>query len=339
MKPIQITPSEINSLRTRYSYDPESGELTCHARTGKGPGNTRGAYLVKSNFVRLSDGRNIAVGRVIHAIMTGADVNDKEIVRHIDGNLRNRKWSNLQVSTWCAIPKETWVKNALIPHLDFLRECFTYDGETGYLLWRERPATHFKTIAAWRTFNTRRAGKRAGTAQSRDGRLQVHMISGDIELHAYTTSIIWALVYGEEVPQGCVIDHIDGKKRETLDNLRIATYAGNSQNSKRSKTTPGMQGIFKLTNGKYSVRFVNNPRNYQFSRCFVNLEDARMCRKALEFRYQGSFAYEPTQWTPELQTWLDRLESLNRANTRPCRIKNISSKMSKMASSHSISCM
>lgn len=339
MKPIQITSSEINSLRTRYSYDPDTGELTCEARTGKGTGNTRGAYLVKSNFVRLSEGRNVVVGRAIHAMMMGADLNDKEIVRHIDGNVLNRKWSNLEIVRFSDIEKSTPVKQLLAPHLDYLRECFAYNPETGHLVWKTRPLHHFKSAAAHKTFNKRRVGTRAGTMQGKHSRRQVHMISGDVELHPYTSVLIWVLTYGEDAPEGYVIDHKDrNTDNERLDNLRLATHASNIQNSIRSNTPPEMKGIFK-SGSKYSVRFGNVPKDYQFSRVFVNLEDARMCRKALEYVYHGEFAYEPTTWTRELQKWIDRLESLNRANTRPPRIKNISSKMSKMASSHSISCM
>ena len=55
-----------------------------------------------------------------------------------------------------------------------------------------------------------------------------------------------------------------------------------------------MKGIFKLTSGKYSAfALATFPRIYQFSRVFVNLEDARMCRKALEYTFHGEFAYEP----------------------------------------------
>lgn len=321
MKHTTITPSDIQSLQARFSYDRESGELICHARQGVGVGNTRGAYLVKSPFISLDDGRKIRTSRAIHAIATGTDVQDKEIVRHIDGNPLNRKWSNLQVSTYRAIEKATPVKQSLVPHLDFLRECFEYIPATGHLVWKTRPVHHFKNEAAHKTFIKRRAGTRAGTRQGRDKRLQVHITSGGMDLHPYTSAIIWALAYGEDAPEGRVIDH---KNRNTdderLTNLRIATFAGNIQNSTRSKTAPGMKGIFKLVNGKYSVKFIHTPTSFVFNRCFPKLEDAQKCRKALEYKYHGEFAYEPTPWTPELQTWIDRLDSLNRANTRSARV-------------------
>jgi hypothetical protein len=320
MKHITITPSDIQSLQARYSYDKETGELTCLARTGKGTGNTRGAYLVKSPLIPLSDGRKIRTGRAVYAIATGTDVQDREIVRHIDGDVLNRKWSNLQVARYSDIEKATPVKQLLVPHLDFLRECFEYNPETGYLIWKTRPLHHFKNAASHKTFNKRRAGKRAGTMQGKDKRLQVHIISGGLDLHPYTAAIIWAMVHGEDVPEGLVIDHRNrNTSDERLSNLRLATYAGNTQNSKRDDTIQGMRGIYKAS-GKYSVRFVNTPQNYQFSRSFVSLEDARNCRKALEHRFHGEFAFEPTAWTPELQKWIDRLDSLNRANTRTSRI-------------------
>jgi hypothetical protein len=320
MKHITITSSEINSLQSRYSYDKETGELICLARTGKGTGNTRGAYLVKSPIIPLGAGRKIRTARAIYAIATGMDVKDREIVRHIDGDVLNRAWSNLQVCQYSDIEKAAPVRQLLVPHLDFLRECFEYNPENGYLIWKTRPLHHFKNGAAHKTFNKRRAGNRAGTMQGKDKRLQVHMVSGAIELHSYTAAIVWALAYGEDVPEGLVIDH---KNRCTSDdrlsNLRLATYAGNTQNSRRDDTIQGMRGIYKAS-GKYSVRFRHTPGAYQFSRSFVSLEDARKVRKALEYKYHGEFAYAPTEWTPELQKWIDRLDSLNRANTRTARI-------------------
>ena len=165
-------------------------------------------YLVKSPLVPLSDGRKIRAGRAIYAIATGTDVQEKEIVRHIDGNVLNRKWSNLEVVRYSDIEKATPVKQLLAPQLDFLRECFEYHAESGHLVWKARPLHHFKTSAAHKTFNTRRVGTRAGTMQGKHARRQVHMISGDVELHAYTSALVWVLAYGVDAPEGYVIDHM-----------------------------------------------------------------------------------------------------------------------------------
>ncbi|WP_321868633.1 HNH endonuclease [Paraburkholderia tropica] len=309
MKHNKLSQDDIQSLRTRYSYNAKTGDLRdC----------TRNNSLVKSANVTLVDKRKIRAGRAIHAIFTGTDVQDKQIVRHIDGNQKNRVWDNLQVVEYSDIEHAPAVKQSLLPHLDFLRECFAYQPETGHLVWKQRPAHHFKWARSQKTFNKRLAGKRAGTPQGKHKRLQLHITSGSVELHAYTSNVIWALNYGTELPPGCVIDHEDGDTdNERLSNLRMATWAGNMHNSKSKHTEAGMRGIYRLS-GKFHVKFVINNRtqNFVFSRNFEKVEEAKLCRKALEYKYHGQFAYEPVTWTPELQSWIDKLDLLNRANTR-----------------------
>ncbi|MCO4880250.1 HNH endonuclease [Paraburkholderia caribensis] len=304
----ELTTEEIQSLRTRFQYNPETGELINAGRAGN---------LVKAKCIYLRDRRRFQVGRVILALMNGFDIRDKEIVRHKDGDPMNRRWSNLEVVPYSAIKHETPVRKSLAPHLDFLRECFEYEAHTGFLIWRKRPLHHFKSERGMKIMHKRLVGKRAGTP-TKDGRRQIHITCGLMDLHVYTTNVIWALVHGEDIPRGLVVDHRDGNTdNERLENLRVATHAGNSQNSRSKKTAAGMRGICKVST-KYSVQFrINNATTkFSFSRSFDTLEDARMCRRALEFKYHGKYSFNKTDWSPELQTWLDKLDLINRSGLR-----------------------
>ena len=62
----------------------------------------------------------------------------------------------------------------------FLRECFSLDdtSPTG-LRWRERPRVHFVNEGAWRTMNTRCAGKPAGSLSGSGAALLASNISGE----------------------------------------------------------------------------------------------------------------------------------------------------------------
>lgn len=309
MKHTNLTTADIEALRARFSYDAQTGEIL---------DVTRNNSPMKSASVILPDGRRIRTGRAIFSMVTGLDLADKEIIRHADGDRTNYAWWNLERATYRDIERPTSQRRSLVPHLAFLRECFEYEPDTGHLIWKQRPVAHFKTERGQKIFNSRRAGKRAGTRQGSDGRLQLHITSGDIELHCYTAAVVWTLAHGTEVADGLVIDHIDGDRdNERLDNLRLATSAGNSHNSRSKLTESGMRGVFK--NGKkFNVKFVlhNRTQKFVFSRSFEKLQDAKLCRKALEYKYHGQFAYEPVTWTPELQSWIDKLDLLNRANTR-----------------------
>lgn len=70
--------------------------------------------------------------------------------------------------------------------------------------------------------------------------------------HIGTHRIVWVL-NGNYLEQGKVIDHIDGNTwNNDISNLRQATYAENTQNSKMGKNnTTGINGVFN-----YSVRGV-----------------------------------------------------------------------------------
>ena len=67
--------------------------------------------------------------------------------------------------------------------------------------------------------------------------------------------IIWTLFYGE-VPDGFVIDHIDGDSlNNIISNLRLITQAENRRNTRKFKNnTSGVSGVNLQTqsNGKYS---------------------------------------------------------------------------------------
>ena len=51
--------------------------------------------------------------------------------------------------------------NTPLPPLEFLRECFDYDPETGAFRWRRRPARHFSDPDTAQQWNARYAGTEA----------------------------------------------------------------------------------------------------------------------------------------------------------------------------------
>lgn len=109
---------------------------------------------------------------------------------------------------------------------EILNELFQY--REGQIFWKIKPA---KQIAI---------GARAGTTMSHKYR-QVQLRYGLILEHR----IIWIMHFGE-IPEGFTIDHIDhNPSNNSIGNLRIATFAENTWNSKKSKNnTSGFKGVY-----------------------------------------------------------------------------------------------
>jgi hypothetical protein len=133
--------------------------------------------------------------------------------------------------------------------VEFLRECFEYNPETGILTWKERPESHFIGSRAQNPvsrFNTRYAGKQVGTLNR--GYLQTRLhIKGSRFTTVNVHRICWALATGEW-PKG-EIDHINGIHDDNrLCNLRDATRLENQLNPNnrlRKNNKSGYRGVYK----------------------------------------------------------------------------------------------
>lgn len=119
-------------------------------------------------------------------------------------------------------------------------EHFTYDGDTGLLIWKPRPLTSFTCTRLQNCWNARRANKKAG-------RIDVQGYATVLVLgkHRKAHRIIWEMHHGP-IPEGMVIDHIDGyPSNNRLNNLRLATQSQNLSNQNRKKNSTGLKGIFR----------------------------------------------------------------------------------------------
>jgi hypothetical protein len=132
--------------------------------------------------------------------------------------------------------------------VEFLRECFEYNPETGILTWKERPPEHFifgRGQNEWQRFNKRYAGKPVGTLNR--GYLQTRLhISGERYTTVNVHRICWALATGAW-PQD-EIDHINAIHDDNrLCNLRDFTKlenASNPNNKLRRNNKSGYRGVF-----------------------------------------------------------------------------------------------
>lgn len=131
--------------------------------------------------------------------------------------------------------------------LAYLRECVSYDPESGELTWLERPRSHFKRERDWNAWNARFAGKPAGSVHPK-GYLTIGLRPyGSIKAHR----VGFALGNGRW-PQG-LVDHRDRQNSNNrLLNLREATRGQNRVNSKpRKDSASGVKGVRLLMNGRW----------------------------------------------------------------------------------------
>lgn len=121
---------------------------------------------------------------------------------------------------------------------EYLRECFTYDPESGHLFWKARPARHFSAVRHMRSFNTKFAGKRAYTTTDDKGYASARV--PNLPSRAHRVIAVAFLGHSDGW-----IDHINGVRTDNrFCNLRIVDAKGNAQNQRKAKNnTSGLVGV------------------------------------------------------------------------------------------------
>lgn len=112
---------------------------------------------------------------------------------------------------------------------------FTYDTETGNLIWKERPRSSFNSDASWNVHRSKHAGRVAGNHNT-PGYIDVCVcFPGEKPRTFKSHRVIWEMVHGS-IPSGIQVDHINGIRDDNrVCNLRLATAAQNSYNKKRGR--------------------------------------------------------------------------------------------------------
>jgi hypothetical protein len=82
------------------------------------------------------------------------------------------------------------------PPVEYLRECLSYDPETGLFEWRSRPKRHFPNDGAWLAWNARFAGKRAFTTINSNGYAIGRVSYKGEGINLCVRRVAWALAHG-----------------------------------------------------------------------------------------------------------------------------------------------
>ena len=120
-----------------------------------------------------------------------------------------------------------------------LRRHFRYDSASGELIWMAREVTEFNSARIANAWNSRCAGKAAGTRHPK-GYIQIRYKGRSLQAHV----LIWIWMTGE-APNDKLIDHWDGDGcNNRWVNLRLVTHQGNARNTGiSSRNKSGFGGV------------------------------------------------------------------------------------------------
>lgn len=165
-----------------------------------------------------------------------------------------------------------------LPPAEYLRNCFSYDPQTGVLVWRVRPREMFQTAKGWRIANAKFAGKPALTCRSSHGYVGRMQYEG--EWFAVKASRIAYAVHHGRDPDG-FIDHINGNPLDNrADNLRVVTKHENALNRAKVASDRPYHGV-RQCKGRWSasIRYQQKDR---WLGTFDTVGEAIAARKSAE---------------------------------------------------------
>lgn len=162
----------------------------------------------------------------------------------------------------------------------------SYDPKTGFLTWKPRPPEWFPYPYSARAWNTRYAGKVAGTVGSH-GYRYVSFFGSKHQAHRIILTMINGVAPPEEV------DHINGCRDDNrLTNLRLVTRSQNHMNSRLSRrSSTGVKGIKKRKDcNRWEVR-VRDPISKKYvASLHATFEEAVQTVKSRRVRLHKEFA-------------------------------------------------
>lgn len=119
----------------------------------------------------------------------------------------------------------------------------------------------------------------------RDGYIRVRILGKEYRAHR----IIWTMFNGE-IPEGLLIDHIDGNvANNSISNLRLATRQQNKANSNGIEDRELPKGVTRNPSGKFRARLHHKGTTYSLG-TFKTVEEAANAYNSKTLELNGEFA-------------------------------------------------
>lgn len=173
-----------------------------------------------------------------------------------------------------------------LPNVEVVKRLFWYEPIHGLLFWNDRPLSDFQDKRSADIWNSKFAGKLAGSDSPHGYTLVSLPGGGKTGAHR----IVWLLAYGEWPSRQ--IDHINGDRDDNrLTNLRLATPSENRQNQKLHRDSrTGFKGVsLDKRRNKYMARITFGGRQRSLG-CFETAELAHAAYVAAARKHFGEFA-------------------------------------------------
>ena len=154
---------------------------------------------------------------------------------------------------------------------------FDYDVRTGDLIWKYRDRKFFQEDKYWKAWNSRHAGRVAGSKHLESGGIAYVVVRYKGKL--YRAHRVILAMFGYSL-RGQKVDHIDGNGcNNRLCNLRVVDAVGNGRNQRiRSTNKSGVTGVTKIkATGKWMAYITDAGKNVALIDTFDFFE--AVCRR------------------------------------------------------------
>ena len=97
----------------------------------------------------------------------------------------------------------------IYPSQAYLKECISYNAESGEIFWNKRPRSHFMSDKAFKIFTNQKSNKPAGSSSLLSGCGKTYKSITIDKVRYLQHRIAWLYVHGS-IDDAYEIDHING---------------------------------------------------------------------------------------------------------------------------------